>query len=165
MRHKPKNQRDTDTHIDAVVAAPFGSVEICVQGIQVTITLSPKHQPNKASDNKTAASIANQIEAYLHNVLNGFNLPIFHRGTPFQQKVWHEISKIPLYETRTYSELAAELKSSPRAVANACGANHLPLVVPCHRVVAKNGLGGFMQGEAGGETIKQWLLEHEGINV
>ncbi|HAJ71366.1 MAG TPA: cysteine methyltransferase, partial [Methylophilaceae bacterium] len=75
---------------------------------------------------------------------------------------WSAISAIPLGQTRTYSELAAQIGSGPRAVANACGANHLPLVVPCHRVVAKNGLGGFMGGKEAGLKIKKWLLQHEG---
>lgn len=84
-------------------------------------------------------------------------------GTPFQQRVWQELIRIPPGETRSYGELAEKLRSSARAVAGACRRNPISLLVPCHRVVAKNGLGGFM-GKTDGPAlaIKQWLLQHEG---
>ncbi len=84
-------------------------------------------------------------------------------GTPFQQRVWRELIRIPPGNTRSYGELAKSLRSSPRAVAGACRRNPLPLLVPCHRVVAKDGPGGFM-GRTDGSAlaIKQWLLQHEG---
>jgi methylated-DNA-[protein]-cysteine S-methyltransferase len=86
-----------------------------------------------------------------------------YKGTPFQRRVWQAISAIPKGQVLTYSEIAQQVGSGPRAVANACGANHLPLVIPCHRVVAKDGLGGFMNGAVGGQKVKKWLLKHEGI--
>ena len=89
------------------------------------------------------------------------DIPYAVSGTPFQKRVWKAISDIPAGEVLTYSELAEKVGSGPRAVANACGANRLPLLIPCHRVVAKNGLGGFMQGINGGLKIKEWLLAHE----
>ena len=78
-------------------------------------------------------------------------------GTPFQNKVWKEISKIKYGQTRTYAELAKKLKSSPRAVGTACGKNPCLILIPCHRVVAKNGLGGF----ALGLRAKKLLLDLE----
>jgi len=98
---------------------------------------------------------------YLQQASYEFSLPVVQVGTSFQQKVWQAIAAIPRGQTRTYSELALQIGSGSRAVANACGANRLPLVIPCHRVVAKNGLGGFMQGTHNGWLIKQWLLQHE----
>jgi methylated-DNA-[protein]-cysteine S-methyltransferase len=65
----------------------------------------------------------------------------------------------------TYQAIAQQLGSGARAVANACGANHLPLFVPCHRVVAKSGLGGFMCGHPHGQWIKTTLLKHEGVSL
>ncbi len=84
-------------------------------------------------------------------------------GTPFQQRVWRELICIPKGKTRSYGDLAKKLHSSARAVAGACRRNPLPLLVPCHRVVARDGLGGFM-GKTDGPAlaIKQWLLQHEG---
>ena len=77
-------------------------------------------------------------------------------------RVWEQIRKIPYGETRTYGEIAADIKSGPRAVGGACGANRLLLIVPCHRVVGATGLGGFMR-DADGSLVrrKQWLLGHE----
>jgi methylated-DNA-[protein]-cysteine S-methyltransferase len=148
---------------DAVITAPFGAVGISVQGVQVAIELLPQKQAKKTAENKTAAKVVNQIEAYFSNARNDFNLPIVYKGTPFQRRVWQAISAIPRGRVLTYGEIAAQIGSGPRAVANACGANNLPLVVPCHRVVAKNGLGGFMQGNKDGLKIKIWLLKHEGV--
>ena len=109
--------------------------------------------------------ITQEILAYLQRPHAAFSLPAQLAGSAFQQKVWLAIYAIPLGQTRTYSELAAQLQSGPRAVANACGANRLPLLIPCHRVVAKNGLGGFMREDKNGLSIKRWLLAHEGLHV
>lgn len=148
---------------DAVVTAPFGCIGIAVQGVQVAIELLPAKHALKAPQHKTAIKVANQIELYFANPHNDFNLPLVVKGTAFQRRVWQAISNIPCGRVLTYGELAAHIGSGPRAVANACGANNLPLVIPCHRVVAKSGLGGFMQGSAEGAKIKTWLLKHEGI--
>jgi methylated-DNA-[protein]-cysteine S-methyltransferase len=84
-------------------------------------------------------------------------------GTPFQHRVWQLLQQIPAGETRRYGELAAQLGSSARAVAGACRANPLPILIPCHRVVAADGIGGYMgQTEGEGVAIKRWLLHHEG---
>lgn len=84
-------------------------------------------------------------------------------GTPFQQRVWQALMAIPPGEVVTYGELARQLDSSPRAVAGACRANPIPILIPCHRVIAANGPGGYMGKVAGRElAIKQWLLRHEG---
>jgi methylated-DNA-[protein]-cysteine S-methyltransferase len=80
--------------------------------------------------------------------------------------VWREISKISSGKTSSYREVARVLHSAPRPVGGACGRNRLPLIIPCHRVLAANGIGGFMHAR-GGEpiAIKQWLLRHEGVRV
>jgi O-6-methylguanine DNA methyltransferase len=103
-----------------------------------------------------------QLEQYLSGLRNEFDLKIdFRSGTEWQSKVWREITAIPYGVTVTYGEIAENLgdKKMARAVANACGANPMPIVVPCHRVVAKSGLGGY----AGGLKLKKWLLKHENI--
>jgi methylated-DNA-[protein]-cysteine S-methyltransferase len=164
---KNKNPKLAKTKLspqyDAVVAAPFGAVGIHIQGVQVAIELLTEKYAQKPAEHKIAVQVAKQIEAYFSNARNDFNLPIVYKGTPFQRRVWQAISAIPCGRVLTYSEVAQQVGSGPRAVANACGANYLPLVVPCHRVVAKNGLGGFMQGNKEGLKIKTWLLKHEGI--
>ncbi len=150
---------------DSVVNAPFGSVGISIQGMQVAIELLSSKQPAKSSEHKNAKLAENQIDAYFKDANNYFNLPVVLNSTPFQRSVWQVISGIPTGKTLTYSEIAEEIGSGPRAVANACGANYLPLVIPCHRVVSKKGLGGFMRGNPQGQKIKKWLLKHEGVKV
>ncbi len=158
-----KNKRPLQ--YDAIVTAPFGAVGIAIQGVQVAIELLPHQHDAKPAAHKLATQIANQIAAYFANAHNDFNLPLIYKGTPFQRRVWQAISAIPCGRVLTYGEIALQIGSGPRAVANACGANNLPLVIPCHRVVAKNGLGGFMQGNKDGIKIKKWLLKHEGVLI
>lgn len=108
--------------------------------------------------------LVQQIQTYCRQPDFSFSLTTSPAGTGFQRRVWRLIAAIPAGSTRTYSELAAELGSSPRAVGGACRANPYPLLVPCHRVVAVNGLGGFA-GDTGGRLLafKRRLLAHEGV--
>ena len=100
------------------------------------------------------------LDRYFTGKLTGFELPCAPAGTPFQKRVWDELCRIPYGETITYGELARRVGSAPRAVGTACGANPLPIVVPCHRVVAATGkLGGY--SGAGGIDTKAWLLALE----
>ncbi|HEY0634820.1 MAG TPA: methylated-DNA--[protein]-cysteine S-methyltransferase [Gammaproteobacteria bacterium] len=109
------------------------------------------------------AQLQREVADYFLKPLRCFQLPLSPAGTPFQQRVWRRMREIPAGTTLTYGELARELTSGARAVAAACRANPIPLLIPCHRVVARDGLGGYM-GAMGGEAleIKRWLLHHEG---
>jgi len=152
-----------NTH--AVIQAPFGAV-----ALQLTHTHSLAHiqllpYPLAACACKQAKPFVDAIQAYLDSAQNGLqHLMVLPEGTTFQQKVWLAMSHLAVAETMTYQDLAVRVSSGARAVANACGANPLPLIIPCHRVVAKNGLGGFMQNAEGGLKIKRWLLQHEGCH-
>jgi len=87
-------------------------------------------------------------------------------GTPFQLRVWWALLNIPLGSTVTYGELARQLRASPRALAAACRANPCPVLIPCHRVVAQNGLGGYAGAGTGPLlAVKRWLLCHEGVHA
>ncbi len=102
-----------------------------------------------------------QLEAYFAGDLKIFDLPLAPAGTTFQRRVFAAMAAIPFGATRSYGALAAELGSVARAVGGACGANPLPILIPCHRVLAAGGrLGGFSGG--GGVPTKTWLLRHEG---
>ncbi len=120
---------------------------------------------NAIGENSLTRLIQQQLTDYFHHAkpLNG--LPHAARGTPFQQRVWQALEEIPLGEVITYGELAAALNSSPRAVGGACRSNPIPLLIPCHRVVAKAAIGGFGGSWGSGERveIKSWLLRHEGV--
>jgi len=110
--------------------------------------------------------VAQQITAYFDDCHFQFSLKALYQGTDFQRKVWRALTEIPVGETLTYGQLATELDSGPRAVANACRKNPIPIVVPCHRVVSASGVGGFA-GQSKGQliNIKQTLLRHEGVKL
>lgn len=147
----------------AIVAAPFGALGVRVtDGVLTAIDFLPDAVLPLAPADAATQTICAQLIEYLKNPYRSFDFPMSLTGTPFQQRVWRALQVIPVGETLTYAELARRISSGPRAVANACGANPLPVVIPCHRIVAKGGLGGFMRGrEAGALSIKQWLLAHE----
>jgi methylated-DNA-[protein]-cysteine S-methyltransferase len=155
-----------DAKFEALIIAPFGAVAISLQENQLAINLLTKSpsQENIYSAQPLVKQAYTQIMQYLQQPSVSFNLPVAVQGTPFQQRVWQAIASIPIGQTATYGELAKQIGSGPRAVANACGANMLPLVIPCHRVLAQNGLGGFMRGSQDGLAIKRWLLAHEGVS-
>ena len=149
----------------ATINTDFGAIAMRKQAGRLKIDLLTTAVANKqSSSDPDIGQSVQEILAYLQQAHDQFSLPATLSGSPFQEKVWRAIAAIPLGQTRSYSELAAQLHSGPRAVANACGANRLPLLIPCHRVVGKNGLGGFMQGQENGLTIKRWLLAHEGVH-
>jgi methylated-DNA-[protein]-cysteine S-methyltransferase len=90
------------------------------------------------------------------------DFPLAPAGTEFQRRVWKAMTRIPIGRTRTYGEIAAELASAAQAVGQACGANPLPIIVPCHRIVSASGLGGFAGATEGTMIdVKRWLLDHE----
>ena len=107
------------------------------------------------------AEAARQLTEYFAGDLRGFTLPVAPEGTPFRRRVWAAMQAIPYGQTRSYGDLARALDSAPRAIGGACGANPIPLIIPCHRVVGSSGaLGGF-SGGAGCDTKRQ-LLALEG---
>jgi methylated-DNA-[protein]-cysteine S-methyltransferase len=114
-----------------------------------------------ASETRLLREAARQIAAYFDGALRQFRLTLAPRGTPFQQKVWAEMQKIPYGQTETYGEIARRLGTSPRAVGSACGRNPLPIVIPCHRVLAAHGALGGYSGMDGVDS-KIFLLRLEG---
>ena len=101
-----------------------------------------------------------QLEAYFAGRLAQFDLPLTISGSPFDKRAWEAMRQIPYGQTRSYGELAMEVGSGPRAIGGACGRNWIPLVIPCHRVLGRSGLGGYSGGA--GLPTKRWLLELEG---
>ncbi len=110
--------------------------------------------------------VIQRLLAYFDHGKSELNIPIKLAGTKFQQRVWQAIQTIPSGAVATYAELAMYLENHPRAIGGACRRNPVPIIVPCHRVVASNGIGGFA-GAVNGKQInlKQWLLNHEGITL
>lgn len=106
------------------------------------------------------ATIRTQVAAYDAGEREAFDLGVTY-PSEFTGAVMREMAAIPHGETRTYGDLAAALDTAAVAVGGACGRNPLPVIVPCHRVVAADGLGGY----GGGRALKRALLEHEGADV
>jgi len=148
---------------DAVVRLPFGLVGVRTRGkwVEEICFLTDETQP-KPSVNALAQRVMDQLLAYCANGSTPIDLPLAIEGTDFQRQVWSEIARIPPGSTRTYGELARRVNGAARAVGQACGDNRLPLAIPCHRVVAASGIGGFAHHRGGAyERIKRWLLVHE----
>ena len=122
----------------------------------------PPDTPLTRNLDQRAKHLTNELEEYTQHPEHVFDLLFVPSGTPFQLHVWRALLAIPAGQSFTYGALAAQLKTAPRAVGQACGANPLPLVIPCHRVVSAQGLGGFMHAVSGAPLdIKAWLLRHE----
>ena len=156
-----------------VIASPIGKLGITTQLVDGSLMISeisylPKGVRAIFPQNDLAREAKVQLEAYFDNPFFRFNLPLKPQGTPFQNRVWTAIGEIEAGKTTTYGALAKRIKSGSRAVGGACGANFYPLVIPCHRVLSADGLGGFMQqgGVIGRHLdIKRWLLHHEGVII
>jgi methylated-DNA-[protein]-cysteine S-methyltransferase len=162
-----KNRSGNDI-FSAIIEAPFGSVGIRTEAGQLReLVYLPSHFEEKTPSDALSEEAAQQITQYFKQPDFRFDLPLAKVGTAFQQKVWNVISSIPRGEVLTYGQVAHMIGSAPRAVGQACGANWFPLVIPCHRVTATGGLGGFSnQADGSGFHIgvKRWLLAHEGLD-
>jgi len=149
----------------AKLSVPFGVLGIrCDDCALLGIDFLPATEKPQHATSAFAKTVCEQLLRYLKDPDAQFTVPLKLSGTLHQQKVWQAMLDIPRGETRSYGGLAAELKSGAQAVGQACGANPIPIIIPCHRVVGKAGLGGFMRHASGRSLdIKRWLLVHEGV--
>jgi methylated-DNA-[protein]-cysteine S-methyltransferase len=149
----------------AKLQAPFGVLGIlctddALTGIEFLTPDTTLQPPRDAF----AQKVNEQLFAYFADPDFRFDLPLQPGGTLHQNKVWQAMCAIPRGQVRTYGDLAAQIGSGPRAVGRACGNNPIPIFIPCHRVVGKSGMGGFMHHSSGyALDIKRWLLAHEGV--
>jgi methylated-DNA-[protein]-cysteine S-methyltransferase len=148
---------------EVILAFPKMKVAVKTRdGHVVAIRYLPPAAEVMAPRNALAERAARQLERYRDDPDAAFDLPLAIEGTPLQKSVWQAMCAIPRGRTRTYGEIARALGAEARAVGQACGDNRLPIVIPCHRVVAADGIGGF--GHATGGYLleaKRWLLMHE----
>lgn len=151
------------------IASPIGRLTIEEESDQIVAIRweedGPAGNANRGSANRgngspLLAEAARQLAAYFAGSLAQFDLPLAPAGSPFEARVWAAMQQIPYGETRSYGDLATAVGSAPRAVGRACGRNPIPVVIPCHRVLAKVGLGGY--SGSGGLATKQRLLALEG---
>lgn len=150
--------------METFLSTPIGVLRIIanessLQAIEFQKTI-PKNFEDTLESNALLIKAKAQLSEYFEGKRKCFDLPLdLSRGSEFQQKVWRGLLEIPFGETRTYGELAKEIGNpkGQRAVGGANNKNPLPIVIPCHRVVAKNSIGGF----ALGQNVKIWLLSRE----
>ncbi len=148
---------------DVVVEFPRMKVGVTTREDRVVeIRYLPLSASTVPARNSLAERAARQLERYREDPDARFDLPVLIEGTPLQRGVWDAMCAIPRGRTRTYGEIARELRAEARDVGQACGDNRLPLVIPCHRVVAADGIGGFAHATEGYLIdVKRWLLAHE----
>ncbi|WP_374340535.1 methylated-DNA--[protein]-cysteine S-methyltransferase [Methyloversatilis sp.] len=148
---------------DAVISARGFALGLKASGEALTLIEFLPPQPGQAACAPLAAEAARQLDAYLNNALHRFDLPLAPGGSEHQRAVWAVMRSIPVGETLTYGDVARRIGSAARAVGAACGANRLPIIIPCHRIVgARGALGGFAHTREGFlPGIKRWLLAHE----
>lgn len=158
MRSAPVNHQ-----YQAVIQAPFAHLGLILQpqGVQ-RIDFLPLDYPLQPSSHEHVQSLIRVLEQYWRDPVSALDLPLIYQGSAHQLRVWRAMLDIPVGQTRSYGELARQIGSSPRAVGQACGANPLPILIPCHRVVGKSSRGGFMhRQDSGALAYKDWLLQHE----
>jgi methylated-DNA-[protein]-cysteine S-methyltransferase len=158
-----RTRRDLLEGYSARLRAPFAVLAICTRRERLTeIEYLPATVATLKPVDAFAREVCRQLLAYFHDADFRFDLPCENHGTEYQQRVWQAVRTIPRGSTMSYQDVARAIGSAPRPVGTACGANRIPLLVPCHRVVASSGLGGFMHARAGQPLeIKRWLLRHE----
>ena len=151
-----------DTPLAYCYNTPAGQLKVYLQGK----VLCKMEWLTASSSAQTLPPLPAELQAQLnvcwHSLKPEITLPLLPQGTAFQHSVWSALRQIPLGQTRTYGELAKGLNTSPRALANACRRNPFPLIIPCHRVLSKTGIGGYA-GAVTGKLIdiKTALLQYE----
>ena len=140
------------------VATPLGPVGLCENAGRL-VSLGWGGSAAQDAPTPLLTEAARQLQAYFEGRLQAFDLP-FDWGTGLHERVRRTMAAIPFGETLTYGQIARTVGAPAQAVGQACGANPLPIFIPCHRVLGTKGLGGF--SAKGGVETKVWLLRHEG---
>jgi len=143
----------------ARIDSPLGPLTVVAENGAVT-RLDFGATAEATAEDAVLERLAEELAAYFAGELSEFVTPLAPAGTPFQRRVWDELLRVPLGETRSYAAIARALgdPAATRAVGAANGANPIALAIPCHRVVRT---GGALGGYGGGLERKRWLLEHE----
>ena len=151
------------------VDSPIGRIEVTSDGLAITSLAIEKngrlpHEEQAENSNAVLETAAQQLLEYFAGARHDFDLPVALPGTEFQRSVWEKLVDLEWGEVVSYGELGLSTGRSTagRAVGGAVGANPIPIIVPCHRVLASNNrITGYSAGE--GVATKAWLLAHEGI--
>lgn len=157
-----KNLKSQENVSGFFYSSPIGPLSIILTNDVLSHIFFIKQLKQNETLSTNAKAIQKQLDHYFSGKNFIFDIPFNAAGTELQQKVWQELLCIPIGKTISYGDLATKIGTHPRVVAQACRRNPIPLIIPCHRVIAKNGLGGY-SGRLSGKMleIKQWLLDHE----
>ena len=152
--------------LTSVIPTPFGPAELyCTDNhvSQLRLFLAPNEsQHPEELDQPLGTQVEQALSAYFESGQRLPKFPLMPAGSEYCQTVWQRLVEIPFGQTLTYGELAKQLSSGPRAIAQACRRNPIPLLIPCHRVVAATGIGGYSGAVTGPRVeFKRWLLKHE----
>ncbi len=148
------------------VPSPLGALTVRECDGRIRSLSWSDRAPDPARDAATPLLLdaARQLDAYFHDRLRRFDLPLAPAGSAFERAVWDAMLGIPYGETRSYGEIARAIGGDARAVGGACGSNPIPIIIPCHRVLAADGRSGGYSGRGGTET-KHFLLALEGATL
>ncbi len=151
------------TEHQAIISSPVGKVGMAFENAQlIHLDLLPESTPLKAPDQPHTKQVANELAQYFVKPSHRFNIDFKLQGTPFQCRVWQALSAIPPGETLTYGQLATKLGTAPRAIGQACRTNPFVILIPCHRIVGAQDIGGYSGARHGlWLDVKKWLLHHE----
>jgi len=147
----------------AKLPSPVGELTICANDDAITAVAFPGDiatPDNEPQPNELVRRAMDQLQDYFSGQRKGFDLPLNPAGTAFQQSVWQALLTVPYGRTASYGEIAAAIGNAKasRAVGLANGRNPIAIVVPCHRIIGRNG---SLTGYGGGLDRKRWLLTHE----
>lgn len=150
------------------IESPLGPLTVTASA-EAVVALDWRGRPGTASAaTPLLAEAVRQLETYFADGSFRFDLPLQPGGSDFQRAVWDFMLAIPAGKTRSYGDCAKTIDGTAgndaRAVGGACGANPIPVIIPCHRILAAGGDAGGYSGK-GGLTTKRWLLRHEGAFV
>ena len=147
--------RNMHTYYIHISNTPVGDITVTEREGYITGLSVGKSCPGQCLRTALLDLCERQLWEYFRRERRSFELPLHMEGTAFQQKVWQAILDIPYGKTITYAELAKRIGSpdGARATGNACGANPIAIIVPCHRVLGKNGLGGYAYGADAKKTL------------
>ncbi len=144
-----------------VIDSPIGKIAVFAENEKIIrLDLKTKEKADSVITEKVLLKAEKQLSEYFSGERKFFELEYEFSGTDFQKSVWKELEKIPFGETKTYGEIASGIGNpkAGRAVGSACNKNPIAIIIPCHRVIGKNGK---LTGFACGTKTKEWLLGHE----
>ena len=159
------------TDYDAVIETPVDDIHLAIATSRnrlLAVDFVDRLVAIRPSITPFGRRVVTELTAYFTDPSHRFELPTLDSGTEFQRRVWQRLKTIPAGKTLCYGDLAEKLGSAARAVGGACRANRIPIIIPCHRIVSRQGIGGYCGEPDNGHqgrmlAFKEWLLRHEQI--